>query len=56
MDGVFVSLEWTPYNSIAGGGFRHTDTETGADGTYAIDQKMGEVKCAILFLLFANPG
>jgi hypothetical protein len=56
MEGVFVSLEWTLYDTIPGGAFRHTDTETAADGTYAIDQKMGEVNCATLFLLFANPG
>jgi hypothetical protein len=56
MEGVFVSLEWTLYDTIPGGSFRHTDTETDANGTYAIDQKMVEVNCATLFLLFASPG
>lgn len=58
LEGVYVSLEWTPENNQGpgAGAVQHVDTSTAADGSYRVEVKLTEVNCSTLFLRVSTSG
>ena len=58
LDGVYVSLEWTPENNQGPGTgpVQHVDTNTAADGSYRVQVKLSDVNCSTLFLRVSSSG
>jgi len=58
LEGVYVSLEWTPEDipEPGQGGMLHIDTSTAEDGSYRVEAKLNEVNCNTAFLLVAESG
>jgi len=58
LEGVYVSLEWTPETGQGPGTgpVQHVDTKTASDGAYRVQVKLSDVNCATLFLRISSLG
>jgi hypothetical protein len=58
LEGVYVSLEWTPEDNPAPGqgAVVHVDTSTAADGSYRVEAKLSDVNCTTAFLRVSRSG
>jgi hypothetical protein len=58
LEGVYVSLEWTPEDNPGPGqgAVVHVDTSTAADGSYRVEAKLSHVNCTTAFLRVARSG
>ncbi|MGW8267128.1 MAG: hypothetical protein ACWGSQ_12235 [Longimicrobiales bacterium] len=58
LQGVYVSLEWTPETSQGPGTgpIQHVDTKTASDGAYRVQVKLSDVNCSTLFLRVSSLG
>jgi hypothetical protein len=58
LEGVYVSLEWTPVSNPGPGQgpVLHVDTTTAADGSYQVEVRLSEVNCSTAFLRLARLG
>ena len=58
LEGVYVSLEWTPEDNPdpGQGAIVHVDTSTAADGSYRVEAKLSDVNCTTAFLRVARSG
>ncbi len=56
LEGVYVSLEWTPESNSGPGAVLHVDTNTAADGSYRVEEKLNQVNCDTAFLRVASSG
>lgn len=58
LEGVYVSLEWTPETGQGPGTgpVQHVDTETAPDGSYRVQVKLSDVNCSTLFLRISSLG
>jgi len=58
LEGVYVSLEWTPESNPGPGqgAVLHVDTKTGVDGSYRVEAKLNEVNCTTALLRVARSG
>jgi hypothetical protein len=58
LEGVYVSLEWTPEDNPdpGQGAIVHVDTSTADDGSYRVEAKLAEVNCTTAFLRVASVG
>ena len=58
LEGVYVSLEWTPEDNPepGQGALVHVDTSTAADGSYRVEAKLSDVNCTTAFLRVSRSG
>jgi hypothetical protein len=58
LEGVYVSLEWTPENNQGPGAgpVEHVDTTSASDGSYRLETKLSDVNCSTLFLRVSTLG
>jgi hypothetical protein len=58
LEGVYVSLEWTPENNQGPGAgpVQHVDTVTAADGSYRVETLLSNVTCSTAFLRVSTLG